>query len=714
MHLNATSTDGAEASFHAVDIVVVVVYFAFVIGVGIFAMCKANRGTVNGYFLAGRSMLWFTVGSSLFVSNIGTEHFIGLAGSGAAGGISVGAWEFNAVLLLQLLVWIFVPVYLSSGVYTLPEYLSKRFGGSRLRIYFSAISILLAVFIKCSVNLYTGGLFIQQSLKWDLYLCIILLILITAVLTVTGGLTAVMYTDTLQATLMVAGGMTLMGISFYEVGGFTELYKQYPAAETIHTVPNTTCHQVSKDSFRMLRDIDDDYMPWLGFLLGQTPGSIWYWCADQTIVQRALAAKSISHAKAAGLMAGFIKILPLFMMVFPGMIARVKFPDEVGCVVPEICYAVCQSEAGCSSIAYPKLVLTYMPIGVKGLMMAVIIAALMSDLDSIFNSASTIFTMDIWKHFRPRSKIRELMIVGRVFVILMTIAAVAWVPVIKETQGGEVFIYIQELVNYFAPPFAMIYLLAMLVPRVNEKGTFWGLMVAFVIGVIRLILSFVFSPPAHCGIPDTRPSIIKDFHYMYFALFLFGLTGIVTVAVSLCTEKPDPKLLVRTTFWTRHDPIDDEDEEENNTEKDGVVRTSASVNEAFDDKDAIEENNQTEHQMTYSKAEGSVVVHEKENKAEEVEVKEGFCTKQRLLDVVCGVKSIDQDDEADVELQKHLREVASLKQDPRAKLALRIGVVFILLIGAGLYVFWSIWSDQYAHELCGDNLELCRPKREML
>ncbi|WAR14453.1 SC5A3-like protein [Mya arenaria] len=321
------------------------------------AMCCSNRSTIGGFFLAGRSMVFFPIGASLFVSNIGTEHFIGLSGSGAASGIGVGAWEFNAILLLQLLGW----------TYTMPEYLTKRFGGERLRVYFAVLSLILYIFTKCSGDLFTGALFIQQSLRWNLYLCILVLVVITGILTMTGGLTAVIYTDTMQCALMVGGGLWLMVESFKRIGGYDGLVRKYPNATTkaVYRLPNETCHETDKYSF-------------------------------QVIVQRLLAAKSLSHAQGATLMAGFIKVLPLFMMVMPGMISRILYADEVACVDPEICNYVCQSEAG-----------------LRGLMMAVMIAALMSDLDSIFNSASTLFTVDIYTKIRKSCSQREQMVVGR-------------------------------------------------------------------------------------------------------------------------------------------------------------------------------------------------------------------------------------------------------------------------------------------------------------
>lgn len=207
------------------DIIVVTVYFILVLVIGLLAMRKANRSTVSGYFLAGRNMNWAAVGASLFVSNIGSEHFIGLAGSGASSGFSPAAWELNALLLLQLLGWIFVPVYIQSGIYTMPEYLSKRFGGKRLQVYFAVLSLILYIFTKLSVDLYAGALFIQESLGWNLYLSVIFLIAMTALLTVTGGLVVVIYTDVVQAFLMISGALCLAGLSLFKVGGIEGLYQ---------------------------------------------------------------------------------------------------------------------------------------------------------------------------------------------------------------------------------------------------------------------------------------------------------------------------------------------------------------------------------------------------------------------------------------------------------------------------------------------------------
>ncbi|GAA6098932.1 sodium/myo-inositol cotransporter-like [Tachysurus ichikawai] len=547
------------ATMEVADIAIVGLYFILVLGIGFFAMWKANRSSVSGYFLAGRTMNWVVIGASLFVSNIGSEHFIGLAGSGAASGFAVGAWEFNAILLLQLLGWVFIPVYIHCGVYTMPEYLSKRFGGKRLKVYFAGLSLLLYIFTKLSVDLYAGALFIQESLGWNLYLSIILLIAMTALLTVTGGLVAVIYTDTIQAILMISGALSLTAIGLIKVGGLDGLREKYMEA-----VPNVTAilarynysfeytnscriHPKS-NSLKLLRGPLDEDIPWPGFLLGQTPASIWYWCADQVIVQRVLAAKNIAHAKGSTLMAGILKILPMFIIVIPGMISRIMFADELACIGPEHCMAVCHNQAGCSNIAYPRLVMSIMPVGLRGLMMAVMIAALMSDLDSIFNSASTIFTLDIYKLVRKCASSRELVFVGRVFVIVMVGISIAWVPVIIKMQGGQMYLYIQEIAGYLTPPIAALFLLGIFWKRCNETGAFWGGMTGFVLGTTRLIFGFVYREP-RCDQPDDRPAFITHVHYMYVAAGLFWISGLVAVVISLCTPPPSKDKIVRTTMW---------------------------------------------------------------------------------------------------------------------------------------------------------------------
>ncbi|XP_014400309.1 PREDICTED: sodium/glucose cotransporter 4 isoform X4 [Myotis brandtii] len=471
-----SSAPGPGASLHAYDIGVLVVYFIFVVGVGVWSSFRASRGTIGGYFLAGRSMTWWPIGASLMSSNVGSGLFIGLAGTGAAGGLAVGGFEWNATWLLLALGWVFVPVYIAAGVVTMPQYLQKRFGGQRIQVYMSVLSLILYIFTKISTDIFSGALFIQMALGWNLYLSTVALLVVTAVYTIAGGLTAVIYTDALQTVIMVGGALVLMFLGFKEVGWYPGLEQRYQQAIPNVTVPNTTCHLPRPDAFHMLRDPVSGDIPWPGLIFGLTVLATWCWCTDQVIVQRSLSAKSLSHAKGGSVLGGYLKILPMFFIVMPGMISRALYPDEVGCVDPDVCQRVCGARVGCSNIAYPKLVIALMPIGLRGLMIAVIMAALMSSLTSIFNSSSTLFAIDVWQRFRKKATEQELMVVGRVFVVFLVVISILWIPIIQSSNSGQLFDYIQSITSYLAPPVTALFLLAIFCKRITEplaRLTWW-------------------------------------------------------------------------------------------------------------------------------------------------------------------------------------------------------------------------------------------------
>uniref|UniRef100_A0A8C5UEL4 Sodium/myo-inositol cotransporter 2 n=1 Tax=Malurus cyaneus samueli TaxID=2593467 RepID=A0A8C5UEL4_9PASS len=526
-----------QQTLEPVDIAVLVLYFLFVLAVGLWSMWKTQRSTVKGYFLAGGQMVWWPVGASLFASNVGSGHFIGLAGSGAAAGIAATAYEWNVSDPAR------APHQDTAlPVTTMPEYLRKRFGGKRIQIFLAVLYLFIYIFTKISVDMYAGALFIQQALHWDLYIAVAGLLAITAVYTVSGGLAAVIYTDALQTLIMLIGAVSLMVFSFIEVGGLEGLQAKYFSAIPSIRKENSSCGLPRKDAFHIFRDPVSSDLPWPGVLVGMTIPSLWYWCTDQVIVQRSLAAKNLSHAKGGSLMTSYLKILPLFMMVMPGMISRVLFPDLVACADPDICQKICGNPSGCSDIAYPKLVLELLPVGLRGLMMSVMIAALMSSLTSIFNSASTIFTMDLWKHFRPRCSEWELMIVGRVFVLLLTVVSILWIPLVQAGQGGQLFIYIQSISSYLQPPVAMVFILGCFWRRANEKGAFWGLVVGLLLGVVRLVLDFIYPEP-QCGDPDSRPGVVKYMHYLYFSMVLAAISTLTVLVVSVATEPPAPEMV---------------------------------------------------------------------------------------------------------------------------------------------------------------------------
>ncbi|XP_068832232.1 sodium/mannose cotransporter SLC5A10 isoform X4 [Capricornis sumatraensis] len=496
-----------------VDIAIITVYFALNVAVGIWSSCRASRNTVSGYFLAGQDMTWWPIGASLFASSEGSGLFIGLAGSGAAGGLAVAGFEWNATYVLLALAWVFVPIYLSSEIVTMPEYMQKRYGGQRIRMYLSVLSLLLSVFTKISIDLYAGALFVHICLGWNFYLSTVIMLAITALYTIAGGLTAVIYTDALQTLVMVAGAVILTIKAFEQIGGYEQLAEAYARAVPSRTISNTTCHVPRADAMHMFRDPYTGDLPWTGMTFGLTIMAAWYWCTDQVIVQRSLSARDLNHAKGGSILASYLKMLPMGLIVMPGMISRVLFP------------------------------------GLRGLMVAVMMAALMSSLTSIFNSSSTLFTMDIWRRLRPRAGERELLLVGRLVIVVLVGVSVAWIPVLQGSNGGQLFIYMQSVTSSLAPPVTAVFVLGIFWRRANEQGAFWGLMAGLAVGATRLVLEFLHPAPP-CGHPDTRPPVLHGVHYLHFAVALFLLSGAVVVAGSLLTPHPQGVQIQSLTWWT--------------------------------------------------------------------------------------------------------------------------------------------------------------------
>uniref|UniRef100_A0A8C7LKE8 Sodium/glucose cotransporter 1 n=1 Tax=Oncorhynchus kisutch TaxID=8019 RepID=A0A8C7LKE8_ONCKI len=517
------------------------------------AMVSTNRATVGGFFLAGRSMVWWPIGASLFASNIGSGHFVGIAGTAAAAGIAIGGFEWNALVVVILLGWLFVPIYIKAGVVTMPEYLKKRFGGQRIRIYLSVLSLFLYVFTKISADMFSGAIFINQALGLNIYLAVVLLLSITALYTVTGGLAAVIYTDTLQTIIMVVGSFILMGYAFNQVGGYENFQERYMMAMPTQTGVNISkrCYTPRPDSFHIFRDAVTGDLPWPGLVFGLTVQATWYWCTDQVIVQRCLSAKSLSHVKAGCILCGYLKLLPMFVMVFPGMISRILYPDEVACVDPDECQTYCGASVGCTNIAYPKLVVDLMPNGLRGLMLSVMMASLMSSLTSIFNSASTLFTMDIYTKIRSSASEKELMIAGRVFILVLIGVSIAWIPVVQSAQSGQLFDYIQSITSYLTPPIAATFMLAIFCKRVNEPGVFYGLMIGLAIGLSRMIAEFAYGTGS-CVAPTNCPEIICGVHYLYFSIILFCISCLVILTISLMTKPIEDKHLYRLCWKLRN------------------------------------------------------------------------------------------------------------------------------------------------------------------
>jgi sodium/myo-inositol cotransporter 11 len=430
----------------------------------------------------------------------------------------------------------------------MPEYLKLRFGGNRVTVLIAIMSLVTYIFTKISVDLYSGAIFIQQALQLEnIWLPVVILLFITAIFTIGGGLTAVVYTDTLQTVIMLCGSIYVSIVAFGHIGGmqnFSEKYKK-----SAPTIGNQTiidqCGKTSPDSFKVTRGIYDEDFPWPGVITGMTINSLWYWCSDQVIVQRCLAAKNQMHAKGACIFASYLKISSIFIMVMPGMISRILYPDKVGCVDNEVCQEFCGNDR-CNDVAYPYLVTKILPAGAKGLLVAVMLSALLSSLTSIFNSASSIFTIDIWPKFkahmgRERPSEKELMVVGRLFTIGLIIVSVLWIPVVQHSQTGTLFVYIQMVSSYLQPPVAAIYLLGIFVPQANETGVFWSLVSALGLGFIRMGMDMKWQRPSCEDVLlnhiDTRPAITRHFPYLYFSVFLFVYTIVTCLVISKLTRK---------------------------------------------------------------------------------------------------------------------------------------------------------------------------------
>ena len=500
----------------AMDLAIVALYFLGVFAIG-FYFVRRGKSTAD-YFLASRDAAWWAIGASLFSANIGSEHFIGLAGSGAASGLAVGHFEWLASLIILVLGWVFVPFYLRSSVYTMPEFLERRYNRA-CRVYLAGISLVAYVFTKIAVGLFAGALLLQAVLGWSMWKSALVLVVATGIYTVAGGLAAVIYTEVMQTVVLIVGALTLMFIGLGRVGGLSGLEAQVP-----------------EGFFHMMKPPSHPDFPWTGIFFGAPILALWYWCTDQVIVQRALAAKDEGHAKAGTVLAGFLKILPVFMLVVPGLIARALYPQEM---------------AADSNAAFPLLVVRLMPPGLVGLMIAAMLAALMSSLSAVFNSSSTIFTMDFYRHLRPKAGERELVNVGRAATVIMVALGLLWIPFMKHISS-QLWIYLQSVQAYIAPPIAAVFLIGVLWKRANGSGALAALLTGFVLGTARFVLEL-----AYAGQPMAE-GVLRSFvrmNFLHFAAVVFVFCVVVLVGVSLATPPPAPRKVAGLTFATIEQPV---------------------------------------------------------------------------------------------------------------------------------------------------------------
>ncbi|KAM4828190.1 sodium/glucose cotransporter 1-like [Thomomys bottae] len=543
-------------SHSSTDTLVIIVYLLLVLIIGLWAVLSHNRATVKDFFLAGGNLTWWLIGTSLFAANTGSGHFMGLAGIGASSGIAVGALEWNTILVLFVLGWIFIPIYIKAEVVTLPEYLRKRFGSIRIQLLLSVLYLILHIFSRISLEICYGAMFLKMVWDIDIYQIALMLLTIAGIYTITGGLTAVVFAEAFQAGIMLLGSFLLTIYTFREVGGHKELVAKY-----FHAIPSVVsegnwtskpaCYLPRSDAFHIFRDPISGDIPWPAVVFGASTLSLFYGCADQVSVQRLLAAKNMSHMKGGCLLYGYLKLLPMFFIVMPGMISRVLFPNHVACVVPSECQKYCGAQSSCSPMTYPLLVVAVLPTGLQGFMLSTVCAALMSSLTSVFNSATTVFTMNIYVWIRPMATEKELMIAGRFFVIILLAVTIAWIPVMDTSHSENLFENMQVTRSYLVPPVTALFMLAVFCKRVNEQGAFWGLIFGMMIGFFRLLASFAYGPWT-CDGENTCPAFICGLHYLYFSLILFLASVLSILAISLITDPIPDKHLYRLCWSLRN------------------------------------------------------------------------------------------------------------------------------------------------------------------
>jgi SSS family solute:Na+ symporter len=497
-----------EVSISALDLSIIGLYFVIILGIGLYFTKRGKNSTE--YFLAGRNVGWFAIGASLFATNISSEHFLGLAGTGSKSGLAVGHFEWLACLIVLLLGWVFTPFYLKSGVFTMPEFLERRYS-SASRWYLSIVSIIAYVLTKISISLYAGGILLNAVMGWDMYTSAIVIVLATGLYTVLGGLSAVIYTDLVQTFILIAGSVVLTLTGIHEAGGWDAVVAGTPP-----------------EFWSMFKPMSDPDFPWTGIVFGAPILGIWYWCTDQYIVQRVLSAKNIDHARGGTIFAGFLKILPVFILVLPGIIALKLSNGTVS-----------------GDRAYAWMITTLLPSGVKGLIVAGLLAALMSSLSAMFNSTSTLLTIDIFKRLRPQADERATVRFGRLATVVMVGLGLLWIPFIGLLSDERMYVYLQSVQAYVSPPIAACFLFGIFLNRVNGKGAIASLLTGLLLGAFRFIVEVRYKMGL---IENDFLSYVASVNFLHYAVFLFVVCSGVLVGVSLATAAPDRASLKHLTF----------------------------------------------------------------------------------------------------------------------------------------------------------------------
>ena len=505
------------------DWVVLGVYFLALIVVAVWVALQKHNNTED-YFLAGRNVGWFVIGASIFASNIGSEHVVGLAGTGFESGTPMAHYELHAWIVL-LLGWLFLPFYIRSGAFTMPEFLEKRFD-SRSRWFLSLFSLIAYVLTKVSVTIYAGGIVVSELLGIPFWYGAIGVVLFTGIYTVIGGMKAVIYTETLQAVILILGSIIITYLGLQEVGGWNEL-RSIVIAE-------------SPEHFNMWRPMNDPDFPWTGLLFGGTIVGIWYWCTDQYIVQRTLAANNIKIGRRGAIFGAYLKLLPIFIFLSPGIIAFALSVQN-----PEV-FSIEKADR-----AFPMLVKTLLPVGLKGLVAGGLMAALMSSLASVFNSCSTIFTIDIYKKLKPNESENKLLNIGKIATAVIVILGIIWIPIMEKIGGGVMYQYLQNVQSYIAPPVAAVFLLGILWKRVNSKAAITTLMAGLILLILRLGSEIYFQPEISSNqIVDGVMFVFATINFSHMAILMFVFSILLCIGVTLSTDEPNYNDIIGLSFGT--------------------------------------------------------------------------------------------------------------------------------------------------------------------
>lgn len=512
-------------TLHFWDVAIIIIYFGIILWIAQWASKSKTEGKgAVDYFLAGKNSGWLVVGASLFASNIGSEIILGVSGAGARGNMPMANFEIIAALVLILLGWVFVPFYLRTGVYTMPEFLEKRYSKA-CRNYLSVISVLAYVITKISLIIFAGAL-VFETIGVPFWTGAIVTVVATGFYTVLGGLKAVIYTDMVQALVLLVGTIAVTVFGLYALGGWEEMITIMTEASKQPENPPV------EQFFNLWRPMEDTEYPWTGMLFGAPILGVWYWCTDQYIVQRTLSAKDVNNARKGALFAGYLKLLPVFIFFIPGVIA----------------YALLQKGAISFSMenadqALPAMINEFLPMGLKGLAIAGLLAALMSSLSSAFNSSSTLLTIDFYKEYKPKATQKELVRFGQIATVILVIASLGWIPFMKSLMKGGIFHYLQSVQAYISPPIAAVFLFGLFYKWINAKGAIVALWVGFILGIFRLVFEFLNNEGSIVVEDSSLLGMFLGINFLHFALFLFILCAAILMIVSkMGTPQPAAQL----------------------------------------------------------------------------------------------------------------------------------------------------------------------------